>query len=146
MSDPADADPGPYRAYRRLRESAPVCRTRAGFWLITDYYLVRAGLADRRLANDLRHYRFYAEYVEARGGTQSPAWRHEQRWLALLDGTDHQRLRRFADQAFAAQLTPALATFMATAAARTVGDALDRGVADFMAEIAHPFTVEVPIP
>jgi len=114
LDAPALTDPellaDPWNAFGRLREQAPVLRSRFGLggdetplWLVTRYADVRAVLADPRFANDAAHSPAgrdtRAEMFAAVGITPDLA-AYLTTSIVDADGADHARLRKLVSRAF----------------------------------------------
>jgi cytochrome P450 len=90
----------PYPFYQRLREEAPVCRTRflgRRAWLVTRYDDSLKVLKDERLTKDTS----WARWIHFVGGSIT-------RHMLNADGADHERLRRLVNKAFAPNLVERL--------------------------------------
>ncbi|MFJ7072522.1 cytochrome P450 [Streptomyces sp. NPDC098781] len=139
--DPADGlIDHPYDVYRRLRESAPVCRI-AGpdgspAWLVTRYGDVREALADVRLSLDKRN----AAPGSYRGFALPPALDAN---LLNMDPPDHARIRRLVGRAF----TPRRVEQLRGPVRRTADHLLDalgpHGTTDLVASYAAPLPIIV---
>jgi cytochrome P450 len=132
------ADPYPLLAW--LRENDPVHRSEPlGAWVITRYDDVRAGLLDRRLANDRVSANFAPLPADVREAA-APLAEHISNWLGFTDPPKHTRLRGLLRDRF----TPSLADAM-KARIRTIADQL----ADSLLAQSHPDLVSgyaLPLP
>src|SRR5258705_6830916 len=85
----------PYPLYHRLRQSAPVHRTKLGMWVLSRYDDCRAPMRDPRLRKD------YASQIEQRFG---PDWRKHppltpgQHSRLNTSGPEHTPLRKVGTQ------------------------------------------------
>lgn len=131
----------PYRYYAALREHDPVHWSPLGFWVVTRYADVRSIGSDLRLSNDLRRYRHYDAYVEARGGPDNPASRHQREWLSQMDPPRHTRLRRLIGHAFAGRLQTEPRETLNTLADRLIDEPGEDEQLDLVRDVAHPFSV-----
>jgi cytochrome P450 len=101
----------------------------SGFWLISDYWLARKALADRRFRrSDI-------------GGNDVPniAYNSAPDAIISLDGAEHTRIRRLVTPAFTGRRIAKLAPFVA----QSVEDLLDEleaqpAPADFVAHVSSP--------
>lgn len=131
----------PYPLYRRLREVAPIHRSRLdGVWYVSGFEACRHLLGDARLGkND--------QFVVPRHGVDPErvrlADRRRRTSMLTANPPEHTRLRGTAKGAF---LPPAMAG-LRTRVAAIVAERLDRlaalGEADVMAELAFPLPVTV---
>lgn len=115
----------PYPLLGWLRDHDPVHYSETlGAWVVTRYEHVRAGLLDKRLANDRIGTNFALLPADVRAEAE-PLAAHISNWLGFTDPPKHTRLRGLLRQTF----TPALSTAMADTI-RTVGETLAADVAD----------------
>jgi cytochrome P450 len=84
----------PYPTYRRLRERAPVHRTRLGVWLLSRHADGLAVLGDPRFVHP-----DYRAAAARRGATGALAWL-QGNMLISMNPPDHTRLRRVVADAF----------------------------------------------
>jgi cytochrome P450 len=141
--NPLDPDfiADPYPFYRRLRETAPVYKTPAGFWLLTRYEDVNFCLRDKRFGKD------FVGNMERRygksGGMNEPAIANLSRTMLVLDPPDHTRLRGLVNKAFTARRV----ADMRPRIRALVNEQLDRVVAqghmDVILDLAHRLPVIV---
>lgn len=98
----------PYELYRRLREEDPVhWSDRLGLWLVSRYEDVAAAVRDERYSTSRSG--MYRRPLSAEAqGRYEPLLRHLSRWLLLVDGEDHARLRKLVNLAFTPRMLKAL--------------------------------------
>lgn len=132
----------PYPTYRRLRETAPVHRTRYRVWVVSRYDDVAAILRDRRFTADrsdvalvrwLRRFaRLDPEFLQLVDHN-----------LLNLDGAKHARLRGLVNKAF----TPRRVEALRPRVQALVDELLDRvaptGEMEVVRDLAHPLPVAV---
>ncbi|GAA4674646.1 cytochrome P450 [Pseudonocardia yuanmonensis] len=114
LDAPALTDPellaDPWHAFGRLREQAPVLRSRFGYgadeaplWLVTRYADVRAVLSDPRFVNDPANApggRDTRKELMAAIGLTPDLTDYMTRSVLDADGADHTRLRKLVSRAF----------------------------------------------
>jgi cytochrome P450 len=139
--DPAMVN-DPYPLYRRLRETAPVHRTPAGYWVFSRYADVDALLRDPRLGKGF-HRLASSPMATARGGAGSPLVEEMSRWMLFQDPPDHTRLRGLVTKAF----TPRAVERIRSRVQEIVDELIDRvagtGEMDAIADFAFPLPVTV---
>jgi pimeloyl-[acyl-carrier protein] synthase len=131
----------PYCQYKVLREQEPVHLSPLGFWIITRYQDVLTASNDLRFSNDLRHYRFYEEYAEAHGGSDSPIVKYEHNWISQIDPPRHERPRALIGQAVARRLSSMGRRQIHQLVDDLLDETADRGEMELLTELAHPLTV-----
>ncbi|MDH6623220.1 cytochrome P450 [Streptomyces sp. LBL] len=89
----------PYPFYARLREAEPVHQTPFGFWVVSGYDEAAALLRDPRLTSEFHR---DAKWAEHRGGWESPVVKDTRRWMLMLDGRAHRRIRSLVNPVFSA--------------------------------------------
>ncbi|MEV0639938.1 cytochrome P450 [Streptomyces sp. NPDC050619] len=89
----------PYPFYARLREAEPVHQTPFGFWVVSGYDEAAALLRDPRLTSEFHR---DAKWAEHRGGWESPVVSDTRRWMLMLDGRAHRRIRTLVNPVFSA--------------------------------------------
>jgi cytochrome P450 len=115
-------DPYPLLAW--LRDHDPVHYSETlGAWVVTRYEHVRAGLLDKRLAND-RIGANFAPLPEDIRTEAEPLAEHISNWLGFTDPPKHTRLRGLLRETFTPKLSGAMADTI-----RTVGESLAADVA-----------------
>ncbi|HEV3364830.1 MAG TPA: cytochrome P450 [Acidimicrobiia bacterium] len=130
----------PYPLYHRLRELAPVLPSQSfGMTLLTRYDDCQAVLRDPRLVRGW----------STRLDRLRPTWRERpslhgaDRWMIMLDGADHTRLRKLVTRAF----TPRTVERLRPRIEAMVDSALDAlaaaGGGDLMEGLAFPLPVRV---
>ncbi|WP_181781574.1 cytochrome P450 family protein [Pseudonocardia pini] len=155
LDAPALTDPellaDPWNAFGRLREQAPVLRSRFGMggdetplWLVTRYADVKAVLADPRFVNDAarspagRDTR--AELMAAVGVTPDLA-EYLTKSVLDFDGADHARLRKLVSRAFTVRRVGDLRPRVEEIAAGLL-DGLS-GEVDLVESYAYPLPITV---
>jgi hypothetical protein len=132
----------PYPLYRRLRETEPVHRTAAGYWVLSRYADVAALVRDPRLGKGFHHLAA-SPMVAARGGAGSPLIEEMSRWMLFQDPPDHTRLRGLVTKAF----TPRAVERIRVRTQEIVDGLIDRvvgsGGMDAIADFAFPLPVTV---
>ncbi|MDQ1034647.1 cytochrome P450 [Streptomyces sp. V3I8] len=89
----------PYPFYARLRETEPVHQSPFGFWVVSGYDEAAALLRDPRLTSEFHR---DAKWAEHRGGWESPVVSDTRRWMLMLDGRAHRRIRSLVNPVFSA--------------------------------------------
>lgn len=130
----------PYPIYARLRDQAPVCLARAGFfgraWLLTRYDDVAAALRDERFTKDFRKVR----RPELRLlGLFGPLNRH----MLNVDQPDHTRLRALVQKAFTARLVEDLRPRIESLAEELLDRVAARGQMDVVTDFAQPLPITI---
>ncbi|GAA4539460.1 cytochrome P450 [Pseudonocardia xishanensis] len=152
---PALTDPAlladPWNAFGRLREQAPVLRSRFGFggdeaplWLVTRYADVRAVLGDPRFVNDAAHSpagRDTRAELMASIGVTPDLIPYLTASIIDADGADHARLRKLVSRAFTVRRVGDLRPRVE----RIAADLLDglSGEADLVEAYAYPLPITV---
>src|SRR5688500_12965619 len=112
----------PYPLYHRLRELAPVLPSPSYGTLLTRYDNCQAVLRDPRLV------RGWSSRLDSMSADwrRRPALEGADRWLLMLDGADHTRLRKLVTRAFThrtvERLRPRIATLVDAALATLEAD------------------------
>src|SRR5580765_3013942 len=84
----------PYPLYHRLREADPVHYSeKMQLWLVTRYADVFAGLRDPRFSSS-RMSMYTRPLTPQIRSDVAPLLDHVSKWILLVDGEDHARLRR----------------------------------------------------
>ncbi|HZI39168.1 MAG TPA: cytochrome P450, partial [Acidimicrobiia bacterium] len=129
----------PYPLYHRLRELAPVHPSSSYGTLLTRYDDCQAVLRDPRL---VRGWATRLDNLSADWRTR-PSLHGADRWLLMLDGADHTRLRKLVTRAFTPRtverLRPRIAALVDAALAPLEAD----GGGDLMEGLAFPLPVRV---
>jgi cytochrome P450 PksS len=135
----------PYPTYARLREDAPVFRTRLGFrrpaWLVSRYDDVAALLRDPRFAKDPLNAR-----GPGRGGAGPwvPGFlRPLTRNMLDLDAPDHTRLRALVQKAFTPRLVEGLRPRIQALVDELLAKARRSGRAELIRDLALPLPLTV---
>ena len=129
----------PYPLYHRLRELAPVLPSPHYGTLLTRYDDCQAVLRDPRLV------RGWATRMDAR----RPDWRRRpaldgaDRWLLMLDGADHTRLRKLVTRAFTPRTVERLRPRIETLVDAALEPLEAAGGGDLMESLAFPLPVRV---
>jgi pimeloyl-[acyl-carrier protein] synthase len=128
----------PYPLLSWLREHDPVHRSETlGAWVLTRYEHVRAGLLDRRLAND-RIAANLAPLPAALRETAAPLAEHISNWLGFTDPPKHTRLRALLRETFTPGLPDAMAERIRAIADQLLGELLEQSEPDLIAGYALP--------
>ena len=140
--DPLDpafiADPYPF--YHRLRETAPLFKTPAGFWLMTRYDDIAFALRDRRFGKD-----FTGNMMRRYGASRmdEPAVSNLARTRLVLDPPDHTRLRSLVTKAFTARRVADMRPRIAALVDEQLDRVADKGSMDVIRDLAHRLPVIV---
>ena len=130
----------PYPIYARLRDQAPVCLARAGFfgraWLITRYDDVAAALRDDRFTKDYRKVRRPEVQLL---GLFGPLNRH----MLSTDQPDHTRLRALVQKAFTARLVEDLRPRIESLAEELLDRVAAHGGMDVVTDFAQPLPITI---
>ena len=130
--------PDPYAGYRRLREQAPVLRTRTGDLVLTRYADCDSALRDRRLGKGSEPGR--PSPVDP-AGTKAAAWHLHN--MLFADPPIHTRLRRQVHACLTARDVAALRDTITASAADLVRRFVAAGGGDFIDQVAAPLPLEV---
>jgi cytochrome P450 len=137
--DPAFiADPYPF--YRELRETAPVCKTPQGFWLVSRYEDAAFALRDRRFGKD------FAANMVRRYGTDrmdEPAIASLANTMLVQDPPDHTRLRGLVTKAFTARRVADMRPRIRALVDEQLDRVMAKGEMDVMRDLAHRLPVIV---
>jgi cholest-4-en-3-one 26-monooxygenase len=134
------ADGPPHHMFTRLRREAPVYWHEEpdgpGFWVISRFADIQA------LSRD------WATCSSARGGTEITDYPEEElqqlRMLLLyMDPPQHTRFRLLVSKAFTPRTVKTLTARIERLAERVIDDVIERGEADFVADIAGRMPLEV---
>jgi len=115
-----------------------------GQWIVSRFDDVNALLRDRRLGRTYLHVASHA----AMGRESPPEW-HDPFWRLVQSGMldreppDHTRLRRLVSRAFTPATVEGLRTRIEAIVDRLLGEALERGEFDLVADVAEPLPVTV---
>ncbi|MEE1753799.1 cytochrome P450 [Streptomyces sp. SP18CS02] len=90
----------PYPFYKRLQETDPVYLTPFGYWVVSGYEETAALLRDPRLTSEFHR---DAKWAEHRGGWESPVVSDTRKWMLMLDGSAHRRIRGLVNPVFSAR-------------------------------------------
>ncbi len=130
----------PYPVYARLRDQAPVCLARAGFfgraWLLTRYDDVASALRDERFTKDYRKVR---RPVVQLLGLFGPLNRH----MLSTDQPDHIRLRALVQKAFTARLVEDLRPRIESLAEELLDRVAAHGQMDVVTDFAQPLPITI---
>ena len=132
---------GPYDAYRRLRESAPVLRSRSGVLVLSRYADCDAALRDRNLGKVDESLGFRLTDVPedlARG-----AMKRFRRTMLFRNPPDHARLRRLVTDVFTNRHVDQLRSSIVRWTDTLLDDASSHGEIDAIASVALPLPVHV---
>lgn len=90
----------PYPFYKKLRETDPVYLTPFGYWAVSGYEETASLLRDPRLTSEFHHDK---KWTEHRGGWESPVVTSTRKWMLMLDGASHRRIRGLVNPVFSAR-------------------------------------------
>ncbi|MFI6094836.1 cytochrome P450 [Lentzea sp. NPDC051213] len=129
----------PYPIYRRLRETDPVHWSHFGYWVLSRHADVDAVLRAPGVSSE-----FYRNEVwaERRGGLDSPLVSSVRRWMLMLDGPAHRRIRGVISKVFTRGAVERLQPRVAAEANRLL-DAMGEGEIDLIDSLALPLPVTV---
>lgn len=131
---------GPYEAYRSLRETAPVLRTKSGVVVLSRFADCESALRERRLAKVDESLGFRLADVPEELSRRA-MWRFR-RTMLFRNAPDHSRLRRLVNDVFTPRHVKQLDHSITHWAERLLNEA-DRGEVDFMESVALPLPVHV---
>lgn len=129
----------PYPLYHRLRDLAPVHVSPNFGALLTRYADCLAVMHDPRL---IRGYVVTQDVIHPDWRAR-PAFLAAERWLLMLDGADHTRLRRLVSKAFTPRTVERLRPRIEAMVDELLDPIAEAGGGDFMAELAFPLPVRV---
>lgn len=138
----------PYPAYARLRANAPVAWSSApvpgfwGFWFVSRYEDVLAGLKDQRFGREIAKL-LPADALPPIPPAERPLMAMVRHWMLFKDPPDHGRLRRLAAPVFAPRTVAAQRAPIERLARRQL-ERLPRGTAvDIVGDFAYPLSIDV---
>lgn len=129
----------PYPHYRRLREADPVHRSPFGYWVLTRYADLDLMLRSSAVSSEFHR---DPTWVKHRGGTGCPIVESTRKWMLMLDGAAHRRIRGVMGKAF----TPRAVTRLRPRIAAVIDDLLDTmgsGEVELIEQLALPLPVTV---
>ena len=131
----------PHATWRRLRQAAPVYRSRIfGAWILTRYADVEHVLRDRNFTTDRREVPLMK--LIARLTRNDPELSATiERNLLMIDGPDHARLRGLVSKAFTPRRVEQLRPRLQAIADERLDQAAEDGEMELVADFAHPFPV-----
>lgn len=129
----------PYPLYRRLRETAPVYLSPNFGALLTRYADCQAVMRDPRL---IRGYEVTHDFVHP-DWRERPAFVAASRWMLMLDGADHTRLRKLVVRAFTPRTVERLRPVIGAMVDELFDALASAGGGDFMEDVAFPLPVRV---
>jgi cytochrome P450 len=136
-------DPGmlanPYPYYHRLRSTDPIHRSPFGYWVLSRHQDVDVLLRDAHTSSDFPHDQAWARH---RGGPDSPIVCSTMRWMMMLDGDAHRRLRTFTGQVFTARAVQRLRPRIAAVIDGLI-DEIGEGQIDLVKDLALPLPIMV---
>lgn len=135
-SDPAFIQ-NPYRSYSILREQDPVHQSESGFWVLTRYADVLAGLTDPRLSNKPAPF----ATVHPRNSSRYVAASVASNLIAFMDAPDHAEPRRLIASTFVRYLKGKEAAITAVAE-RLYAGLRGAGDIDYFRDFSVPFATE----
>lgn len=130
----------PYPFYRRLRESDPLHRSPAGFWILTRHAEVSALLRDRRLRRNFEDLltAFYGEAWQ-----DEPVWGYPLQTVLFANPPRHGRLRAVLSKAFSAARIEGARALAAARAERLLDRVAGEGGMDLRDDFAYPLAIGV---
>ncbi|MDT0541922.1 MULTISPECIES: cytochrome P450 [Streptomyces] len=141
LFDPRDPSvrTDPYPLYRKLRESDPVHRSNFGYWILSRYADVDAVLRAPGASSE-----FYRDptWANRRGGPESPLVRSVRKWMLMLDGPAHRRIRGVIGKVFTRAAVERLRPRIAAETDRLL-DAVGEGDTDLIQSLALPLPTTV---
>jgi cytochrome P450 len=120
----------PYPTYRRLRDSAPLCRQPDGSIFLSRYEHVRAVITDAERFSSDKRVDFFPKFGD------SPLYEHHTTSLVFNDPPAHTRVRRLLSPFFSAQAMRRMEAGVAANVDQLLDRAAGRGVIDVMSEFA----------
>lgn len=129
-----------YAYYARLRDIEPVHRTPFGYWVVSSYRATDALLRDGRTTSEFHR---DAKWAEHRGGFDSPVVSDTRKWMLMLDGAAHRRIRGLVNPVFSGvamqRIRPQVEQLLGQ-----ILDGIDTGgTVDLISELALPLPVTV---
>jgi len=136
----------PPAVYARLRAENPVHRSPLGFWVFTRHADCLALLRDKRTSSDARNvdpdsFRGLRR-LDRSGGPMDEVFADMAPFL-FRDPPDHTRLRGLVQKAFTPRVVEELRGRITEVSESFVDDALARGSADLVADLAYPLPVQI---
>jgi len=145
--DPAFLE-DPYPIYARLREEHPVAwgATQAvgyaGFWFVSRYADVAAGLKDNRFGREIAKV-MPPESFPPIPEAHKPLYAMLSDWMLFKDPPEHARLRRIASPVFSLRavlgMRPRIEALIAAALARIP----ERGTYDIVSDFSSPLSIDI---
>lgn len=132
---------GPYDAYRRLRQSAPVLRSRSGVLVLSRYADCDAALRDRRLGKVDESLGF--RLTEVPEELSRNAMKRFRRTMLFRNPPDHERLRRLVTDVFTHRHVDQLRASIVRWIDTLLDEAARHAEIDVMAAVALPLPVHV---
>ncbi|MGW3566484.1 cytochrome P450 [Streptomyces sp. NPDC000941] len=129
----------PYPIYRRLRETDPLHQSHFGYWVLSRYADVDAVLRAPGASSEFYRDRTWAN---RRGGPDSPLVQSVRKWMLMLDGPAHRRIRGAISKVFTRASVERLRPRIAAETARLL-DAVGEGKTDLIHRLALPLPVTV---
>jgi len=130
----------PYPFYRRLRESDPLHRSPAGFWILTRHAEISTLLRDRRLRRNFDDL-LTAFYGMAWHG--EPVWGYPLQTVLFANPPRHGRLRAVLSKAFSAARVEGARALSAAQAQRLLDRVEGDGGMDLRSDFAYPLAIGV---
>jgi cytochrome P450 len=129
----------PYPLYQRLRDLAAIHVSPSFGALLTRYADCLAVMHDPRL---IRGYTLTQDVLHP-DWRERPSFVAAERWLLMLDGADHTRLRRLVSKAFTPRTVERLRPRIEAMVDELLGPIAEAGGGEFMAELAFALPVRV---
>jgi cytochrome P450 len=130
----------PYPFYQRLRDQAPVYLTPYGFWVVSGYPETSKMLREPNLTSEFHR---DAKWAEHRGGWDSPVVTDTRKWMLMLDGTPHHRIRSLVNAVFSAQAIERMRPRIQAILAHILDEMGAGSGVDLISQLALPVPVTV---
>jgi cytochrome P450 len=145
-------DPGflddPYPTYTRLREQHPVAWSAtqaagfAGFWFVSRYADVNAGLKDNRFGREITRV-LPPEAFPPIPAEHAPLYAMLRGWMLFKDPPDHARLRRIAAPVFALRSVLAMRPRIEALIAAALSQIPAEGAFDVVSDFSSPLSIDI---
>lgn len=145
-------DPGfledPYPTYARLRDHHPVAWGStpavgyAGFWFVSRYADVAAGLKDNRFGREVTRV-LPAEAFPPVPDEEKPLYTMLGHWMLFKDPPTHARLRRIAAPVFALRAVMAMRPRIEALIGAALAQIPDKGSFDIVSDFSSPLSIDI---